>query len=161
MKISDIMTRNVQVADPQQSIREAAATMARIDSGALLVGEGDRLVGMITDRDIAIRAVAGGLSGDTPLGRIMSGDIHYCFEDEDVQHVARNMADIQMRRLPVLNREKRLVGVVSWATSPAAATRPPAPPSCRASPRPTTEPFFHPARLCHSGRGRAPTGRTP
>lgn len=53
MKISDIMTRNVQVADPQQSIREAAATMARIDSGALLVGEGDRLVGMITDRDIA------------------------------------------------------------------------------------------------------------
>lgn len=68
---------------------------------------------MITDRDIAIRAVAGGLSGDTPLGRIMSGDIHYCFEDEDVQHVARNMADIQMRRLPVLNREKRLVGVVS------------------------------------------------
>ncbi len=73
MKISDIMTRNVQVADPQQSIREAAATMARIDSGALLVGEGDRLVGMITDRDIAIRAVAGGLSGDTPLGRIMSG----------------------------------------------------------------------------------------
>lgn len=105
MKISDIMTRNVQVADPQQSIREAAATMARIDSGALLVGEGDRLVGMITDRDIAIRAVAGGLSGDTPLGRIMSGDIHYCFEDEDVQHVARNMADIQMRRLPVLNRE--------------------------------------------------------
>ncbi|EPH9811806.1 CBS domain-containing protein [Pseudomonas aeruginosa] len=132
MKISDIMTRNVQVADPQQSIREAAATMARIDSGALLVGEGDRLVGMITDRDIAIRAVAGGLSGDTPLGRIMSGDIHYCFEDEDVQHVARNMADIhycfededvqhvarnmadiQMRRLPVLNREKRLVGVVS------------------------------------------------
>lgn len=65
MKISDIMTRNVQVADPQQSIREAAATMARIDSGALLVGEGDRLVGMITDRDIAIRAVAGGLSGDT------------------------------------------------------------------------------------------------
>ncbi|HCI2456021.1 TPA: CBS domain-containing protein, partial [Pseudomonas aeruginosa] len=109
MKISDIMTRNVQVADPQQSIREAAATMARIDSGALLVGEGDRLVGMITDRDIAIRAVAGGLSGDTPLGRIMSGDIHYCFEDEDVQHVARNMADIQMRRLPVLNREKRLV----------------------------------------------------
>ena len=108
MKISDIMTRNVQVADPQQSIREAAATMARIDSGALLVGEGDRLVGII-----AIRAVAGGLSGDTPLGRIMSGDIHYCFEDEDVQHVARNMADIQMRRLPVLNREKRLVGVVS------------------------------------------------
>ncbi|MBG6521698.1 CBS domain-containing protein [Pseudomonas aeruginosa] len=113
MKISDIMTRNIQVADPQQSIREAAATMARIDSGALLVGEGARLVGMITDRDIAIRAVAGGLSGDTPLGRIMSGDIHYCFEDEDVQHVARNMADIQMRRLPVLNREKRLVGVVS------------------------------------------------
>lgn len=161
MKISDIMTRNVQVADPQQSIREAAATMARIDSGALLVGEGDRLVGMITDRDIAIRAVAGGLSGDTPLGRIMSGDIHYCFEDEDVQHVARNMADIQMRRLPVPTARSGWSAWFPWATSPAAATRPPAPPSCRASPRPTTEPFFHPARLCRSGRGRASTGRTP
>lgn len=161
MKISDIMTRNVQVADPQQSIREAAATMARIDSGALLVGEGDRLVGMITDRDIAIRAVAGGLSGDTPLGRIMSGDIHYCFEDEASSTWPATWPTSRCAACRCSTARSGWSAWFPWATSPAAATRPPAPPSCRASPRPTTEPFFHPARLCRSGRGRAPTGRTP
>lgn len=113
MKISEIMTRNVQTVRPDESIRDAAALMSRIDSGALLVEENDRLVGMLTDRDIALRAVAEGLEGDTPVSRIMSGNVCYCFEDEDVQHVAQNMADIQKRRLPVLNREKRLIGVVS------------------------------------------------
>lgn len=113
MKINEVMTRNVQTVTAQQCIRDAAAIMARIDSGALLVHDQERLVGMITDRDIAIRAVAEGLGGDTPIGQVMSGDIRYCFEDEDVQHVAENMAQIQLRRLPVLNREKRLVGVVS------------------------------------------------
>ncbi len=113
MKISEIMTRNVQTTAPDTPLHQAAAAMARIDSGALLVNDGDRLVGMVTDRDIVIRAVAAGLGVDTPVARVMSGDIHYCFEDEDVQHVASNMAQIQMRRLPVLSREKRLVGVVS------------------------------------------------
>ncbi|MGP0175167.1 CBS domain-containing protein [Pseudomonas sp. NCHU5208] len=113
MKISKLMTRNVQTLEPERSIREAATLMADIDSGALLVNEGDRLVGMITDRDIAIRAVAAGLDGDTPVRQVMSGQVRYCFDDEDVEHVAANMADIQVRRLPVLNREKRLVGVVS------------------------------------------------
>lgn len=113
MKISEIMTRNAQTVSPDQSMRDAAALMARIDSGALLVEENDRLVGMLTDRDIAIRGVAEGLQGDTPVRQVMSGNICYCFEDEEVQHVAQNMADIQKRRLPVLNREKRLVGVVS------------------------------------------------
>jgi CBS domain-containing protein len=113
MKIKQIMTRNVQTLRPQQSIREAAALMARIDTGALLVHDGGRLVGMVTDRDIALRAVAEGLDGSTPVGRIMSSGVRYCFDDEDVQQVARNMAQIQLRRLPVLNREKRLVGVVS------------------------------------------------
>lgn len=113
MKINEIMTRNVQTVRPEESIREAAALMARIDSGALLVEENDRLVGMLTDRDIALRAVAEGLHGDTPVRQIMSGNVCYCFEDEDVQHVAQNMADIQKRRLPVLSREKRLIGVVS------------------------------------------------
>ncbi|MBD9416167.1 CBS domain-containing protein [Pseudomonas sp. PDM16] len=111
MKINEIMTRNVQTVRPEESIREAAALMARIDSGALLVEENDRLVGMLTDRDIALRAVAEGLHGDTPVRQIMSGNVCYCFED--VQHVAQNMADIQKRRLPVLTREKRLIGVVS------------------------------------------------
>ncbi|WP_043310682.1 CBS domain-containing protein [Pseudomonas sp. ML96] len=113
MKINEIMTRNVHTVRPEESIREAAALMARIDSGALLVEENDRLVGMLTDRDIALRAVAEGLHGDTPVRQIMSGNVCYCFEDEDVQHVAQNMADIQKRRLPVLSREKRLIGVVS------------------------------------------------
>jgi CBS domain-containing protein len=113
MKISEIMTRNVQTVRPEESIREAAALMARIDSGALLVEENDRLVGMLTDRDIALRAVAEGLDSDTPVRQVMSGNVCYCFEDEDVQHVAQNMADIQKRRLPVLSREKRLIGVVS------------------------------------------------
>jgi CBS domain-containing protein len=68
---------------------------------------------MVTDRDIALRGVAKDLASDTPVSEIMSGDIRYCFEDEEVDHVAQNMADIQLRRLPVLSREKRLVGVVS------------------------------------------------
>lgn len=113
MRISDVMTRDVQSVTPQQNIRDAASLMARIDSGALLVHENDRLVGMLTDRDIAIRAVAAGRDGQTPVGEVMTHGVRYCFADEDVSHVARNMADIQVRRLPVLDREKRLVGVVS------------------------------------------------
>jgi CBS domain-containing protein len=113
MKIADIMTHNVKTTKPDQSIREAAILMEKIDCGSLLVHDGDRLIGMITDRDIAIRAVAKGLDCDTPVRTVMSNSVLYCFEDEDVQHVAENMADVQVRRLPVLNREKRLVGMVS------------------------------------------------
>ncbi|MBU3059581.1 CBS domain-containing protein [Pseudomonas indica] len=120
MKISEIMTRNVQTVRPEQSVREAAGLMAQIDTGALLVEDNDRLVGMVTDRDIALRAVAEGLGSDTPIRRVMSPNIRYCFEDEDIQHVAENMADIQVRRLPVMNREKRLVGVVSLGNISAA-----------------------------------------
>jgi len=113
MKISEVMTKDVLTAKPSQTIQEAASMMAKIDSGAIMVEEQERLVGMITDRDIAIRAVAEGLAGKTPISKIMSGGIRYCFEDEDIEHVAKNMADVQLRRLPVLNRDKRLVGVVS------------------------------------------------
>lgn len=113
MKISEIMTRDVEIILPEQSIQEAASLMQRIDTGALLVHEGDRLVGMITDRDIVLRAVSRGMGPETPVRNVMTANIRYCFEDEDVQHVAQNMADIQVRRLPVLSREKRLVGVVS------------------------------------------------
>jgi CBS domain-containing protein len=109
------MSRDVRIADPTQSIREAAKLMAELDSGVLPVGDNDRLVGMITDRDIAIRAVAAGKGPDTPVRDIMSSEVKYCFEDEDLDHVAKNMADIQVRRLPVVNREKRLVGIISLA----------------------------------------------
>ena len=113
MKVSEVMTRDVVVANPKQSICDAAKLMAECDAGALPVGEDDRLVGVITDRDIAVRAVAKRLSPDTPVREVMSQEVLYCFEDEDVEHVARNMADQQVRRLPVLNREKRLIGIVS------------------------------------------------
>lgn len=87
--------------------------MAEIDAGAMPVGENDRLIGMITDRDIAIRAIGAGKGPDTPVRDVMSTEVKYCFEDEDLDHVAKNMADIRVRRLPVVNRDKRLVGIVS------------------------------------------------
>jgi CBS domain-containing protein len=113
MKISKLMTRDVRIAEPDWSIRDAASAMAEIDSGFLPVGENDRLVGTITDRDIAIRAVGEGLGPDTKVRDIMSTNVKYCFDDEEITDVARNMGDLQIRRLPVVNREKRLVGVVS------------------------------------------------
>jgi CBS domain-containing protein len=87
--------------------------VAEIDADSVPVGENDRLVGMITDRDIAIRAVAQGKGPDTPVRDVMSKELKYCYDDEDLEHVAKNMGDIQVRRLPVVNREKRLVGIVS------------------------------------------------
>jgi len=113
MRVSEAMTREVRVANPTQTIRDVAKIMAEIDAGAVPVGENDRLVGMITDRDIAIRAVAQGKGPDTPVRDIMSKDIKYCYDDEDLEHVAENMGDLQVRRLPVVNREKRLVGIVA------------------------------------------------
>jgi CBS domain-containing protein len=114
MRVSEAMTRDVRVATPGQSIRDVAKMMAEIDAGALPVGENDRLIGMITDRDIAIRAVAQGKGPDTPVRDVMSTEqVLYCFDDEDLDHVAKNMSEEQVRRLPVVNREKRLVGIVS------------------------------------------------
>jgi CBS domain-containing protein len=113
MKISKCMTRDVQVVTPEQTLRDAARMMAEIDAGVLPVRDGDRLVGMITDRDIAIRAVAEGKSPDTPVSEAMSREVLYCFDDQELEDVARNMADIKVRRLPVLNRDKRLIGIVS------------------------------------------------
>ena len=114
MRVSEAMTREVRVASPGQSIREVAKIMAEIDAGAMPVGDNDRLVGMITDRDIAIRAVAEGKGPDTPVREVMSTEtVLYCYEDEDLAHVAQNMSEQQVRRLPVVNRDKRLVGIVS------------------------------------------------
>jgi len=115
MQIGEAMTNDVRTINPKQSIREAAHLMAQIDCGVLPVGENDRLVGMITDRDIAIRAVAEGKSPDTPVRDIMSSEVKYCFADEDLEEVAAAMAEIQVRRLAVLDRDKNLVGIVSLA----------------------------------------------
>ena len=112
-KISDVMTREIHLATPDQSIGAAAAEMARADIGSLPVSDSDRLVGMITDRDIAVRAVAKGLGAETPVRSVMTTSVKYCYDDQDVEEVARNMADLGVRRLPVVNRDKRLVGVVA------------------------------------------------
>jgi CBS domain-containing protein len=113
MKIGNIMQRDVKIISPDETVREAAAAMKKLDVGALPIGEHDKLVGMITDRDIAIRGIAEGKGPDTKVRAVMSHEVKYCFEDEDVDHVAENMAELQIRRLPVLNRDKRLVGIVS------------------------------------------------
>jgi CBS domain-containing protein len=113
MKVSEVMTRDVRLIEPTQTIREAARLMAELDTGIMPVREGDRLVGMITDRDIAVRAVAQGRGPDTSVRDVMTDDVKYCYEDDDTDDVARNMADIQVRRLPVLTRDKRLVGIIS------------------------------------------------
>ncbi len=113
MKVSEVMTSDVKIADPARSIQDAAKLMDQNDCGSLPVGEGDRLVGMITDRDIVIRAVAAGLPASTPIREIMTKELKYCFENDEIEDVAENMAEIQMRRLPVLNSKKRIVGIVS------------------------------------------------
>ena len=113
MKVSEAMTRDVRVANPNETIRDAARVMAEINAGVLPVGENDRLVGMITDRDIAVRAVAEGKAPSTKVRDVMSSEVLYCYDDQDVDEVARNMGDVQVRRLPVVNRDKRLVGIIS------------------------------------------------
>lgn len=114
MKIREVMTRDVKLAKPDSTIEEAAQLMAQIDAGALLIGENDRLAGVITDRDIAIRGAAQGKDPRTsPVRDIMSGEVKYCFDDQELDEVTRNMGEQQIRRLAVLNRDKRLVGVVS------------------------------------------------
>jgi CBS domain-containing protein len=113
-KVADVMTPGAEIARPDQSVQEAAQLMAEVDTGALPVGENDRLVGMITGRDIAVRVTAEGKDPkQTRVSEVMTPGVRYCYEDEDVEHVAENMADQQVRRMPVVNRDKRLVGVVS------------------------------------------------
>lgn len=113
MHIKNVMTSHVLTVSPQQTVREAAEIMRRLDTGFLPVGEDDRLVGTITDRDIVVRGLADGKSADTAIAEVMSQDVLYCFEDQQVSEVADNMSEQQVRRMPVVNRDKRLVGVVS------------------------------------------------
>lgn len=113
MDVHSCMSEDVLVCAPNESIRRAAQCMKEIDAASLPVGENHRLVGVITDRDIAVRAVADGKGCDTPVRDVMSSDVQYCFEDEDLGDVAARMGALQLRRLPVLDRKKRLVGLVS------------------------------------------------
>ena len=114
MNISEVMSRDVKIASPGDTLQHAAQMMKDIDSGALPVGENDHLVGMLTDRDIIIRAVALGKAPDSCFVRdVMSPDIKFVYEDASLEEAAQNMGELQIRRLPVLSREKRLVGIVS------------------------------------------------
>lgn len=113
MRIADIMSRDVTVARPDTTIRDAAETMARIDSGALPVCDGRRLLGMLTDRDIVVRGLAKGLGADSSVSQVMTEGVEYCFEDDDLVEVGDKMAASQIRRIPVLDRDHNLVGIVS------------------------------------------------
>src|SRR5688572_16695611 len=115
MKIRDIMTPGVECISPNESIAEAAERMRKLDVGSLPVcGDENKLVGIITDRDITIRATAHACDPCcTSVADVMTPDIVTCFEDEDVQVVVDSMESKQIRRLAVLNRDKKLVGIVS------------------------------------------------
>ena len=116
MQIKDVMTPTVDLADPNMKARDAARKMREDDVGALPVGENDRLVGMVTDRDIALRAVAAdGSAENTAVHEVMSQGVYYCFEDDSLQRAGEAMAEHQVHRLPVLNRDKRLVGMIAMA----------------------------------------------
>ena len=114
MRVSEVMTRNPEIIKADETVLKAAATLARKKIGALPVEKDDRLIGMLTDRDIVVRVVAGGLDPKkTRVEEVVSPEPKYCYDDEDVEHVAENMDELMVRRLPVMNRNKRLVGIVS------------------------------------------------
>jgi CBS domain-containing protein len=113
MKVCDAMTVEVQLCTPDDTLKDAAEAMMALDVGLLPVSDNDRLVGMISDRDIAIRGIAKGRGPDSLVGEVMTSGVKYCFEDQDLDEVISNMGDIQVRRLPVLNRDKQLVGIIA------------------------------------------------
>jgi uncharacterized protein (DUF2267 family)/CBS domain-containing protein len=113
MQVQDLMTRDVTTANPEETLQKAARLMAELDVGALPVGENNRLVGFLTDRDIAVRGIAEGKGPNAKVREVMTPEVKYCFADQEIDEIVANMADIQVRRLPVLDRDKCLVGILS------------------------------------------------
>jgi CBS domain-containing protein len=113
MKVYQAMTPSVRIAHPNDTLQTAAQIMCENDFGFLPVGQNDRLIGMITDRDIAVRAVACGAQPFEQVADYMTREVKYCYADDDLDDVMENMAQQKVRRLPVLNDDKRLVGVLS------------------------------------------------
>jgi CBS domain-containing protein len=113
MKVSEVMTREVQTVQPHQPVQEAANFMLSADAGSIPVTEGERLIGMITDRDIAVRGIARGYGPDTPVRELMTDDLVIVRVDDDVQDAATKMSEAQVRRLPVIDQDERLCGIVS------------------------------------------------
>jgi CBS domain-containing protein len=113
-QVSQVMTRGVRTLSPADSIQSAAQAMDELNVGAVPVCDGEKLVGMVTDRDITVRGVAQGMPADrTPLADVMSGSVRWCYEDQAVDEVMDQMREAQIRRLPVVDRAKHLVGIVS------------------------------------------------
>ena len=112
-ELKDLMSRDVKVISPDMTIGDAARKMRDGDFGMMPVGEDDRLIGTISDRDIAIRAVAEGKDAGTPVREVMSEGVAWAYEDDSVEEAARIMSERQVRRLPVVDRSKRLVGIVA------------------------------------------------
>ena len=113
MKISDVMTREVQTVRPDQPVQDAANFMLSADAGSIPVTEGDRLIGMITDRDIAVRGIAKGYGPDTLVRELMTDDLIVVRVDDDIEEAATKMSEAQVRRLPVIDDDERLCGIVS------------------------------------------------
>jgi len=113
MKVSEVMTRDVQTVSPDQPVQEAASFMLSADAGSIPATQGDRLIGMITDRDIAVRGVAKGYGPDTPVRELMTDDIVTARLDDDTDDIAARMSSAQVRRLPVIDDQERLCGIVS------------------------------------------------
>jgi CBS domain-containing protein len=112
--IREVMTRDVEVIAPQEHLRDAAEKMRSLNVGALPVCEGERVVGMLTDRDIVVRAIALGMdSANTPVEEAMTGNVQFCFEDDDISTVLARMKDLQVRRFIVVDEDEHLVGIVS------------------------------------------------
>ncbi len=113
MKVSEVMTRDVQTVSPDQPVQEAASFMLSADAGSIPVTDGERLIGMITDRDIAVRGIAKGYGPDTPVRELMTDDLVIAREDDDTDDIAARMSSAQVRRLPVVDDQQRLCGIVS------------------------------------------------
>jgi CBS domain-containing protein len=113
MKVSDVMTRDVRTVRPDQSAKEAATFMLNEDAGSIPVSDGDRLLGMVTDRDIAVRGVAKGYGPDTPVSDLMTNDVVCVRENDDIEEAATRMSRAQVRRVPVLDDNEKLCGIVS------------------------------------------------
>jgi len=113
MKIQEVMTRDVQVARPDESIQSVARRMSEGDFGFMPVCDGQKLEGTVTDRDLTVRALAEGKSFETPVAAVMSRDVQWCRADQDAREVLQLMGDRQIRRLPIVDDDNRLVGVVA------------------------------------------------
>ena len=113
MKVSEVMTRSVATVSPDQTAQDAASFMLSNDAGSIPVTDGERLVGMITDRDIAVRGIANGRGPDTSVRELMSGNVICAKVGDNVDDVAAKMSEAQVRRLPVVDEDDRLCGIVS------------------------------------------------